>query len=235
MIQIAIVEDDKNYAASLKKYILRYEEEHQNRFNIEWFEDGEDIAEEYKGHYDIILMDIEMQFMDGMSAAKKIREVDEEVVIMFITNSPQYAMQGYAVDALDYVLKPINYFAFSERLTKAISRIKNHEEKYITLNYRGGVQKIKVSDLYYVEIQDHDLIYHTKDGNLVIRGTMREAEDALKEESFFRCNKAFLVNLYYVDGFEGGDALVGGERLLVSRAKKKEFLDALNNYMNEVG
>ncbi len=235
MIQIAIVEDDKNYANSLKKYILRFEQEQNTRFSIEWFEDGEDIAIEYKGHYDIILMDIEMQFMDGMSAAKKIREVDEEVIIMFITNSPQYAMQGYAVDALDYILKPINYFAFSERLTRAISRIKNHEETYITLNYRGGVQKIKVSDLYYVEIQDHDLIYHTKDGNLVIRGTMREAEEALREESFFRCNKAFLVNLYYVDGFEEGDALVAGERLLVSRSKKKEFLDALNNYMNEVG
>lgn len=235
MIQIAIVEDDKNYAASLKKYLLRYEEDQNQKFSISWFEDGEDIAEEYKGNYDIILMDIEMQFMDGMSAAKKIREVDEEVIIMFITNSPQYAMQGYAVDALDYVLKPINYFAFSERLNRAISRIRNHEEKYITLSYRGGVQKIKVSDLYYVEIQDHDLIYHTKDGNLMIRGTMREVEDELKDETFFRCNKAFLVNLEYVDGLEGNDVIVAGDRLLVSRARKKEFMDALNNYMNEVG
>ncbi|MCR5396323.1 MAG: LytTR family DNA-binding domain-containing protein [Lachnospiraceae bacterium] len=235
MIQVAIVEDDKNYAASLKKYILRYEEEQNIKFSVEWFEDGEDIAEEYKGHFDIILMDIEMQFMDGMSAAKKIREVDEEVIIMFITNSPQYAMQGYAVDALDYVLKPINYYAFSQRLTRALSKMKKQEETYLTLNYRGGVQKIRISDLYYVEVRDHDLIYHTKDGNLMIRGTMREAEENLKEESFFRCNKAYLVNLEYVDGFENGDALVGGERLMVSRARKKEFLDALNNYMNEVG
>lgn len=235
MIQVAIVEDDKNYAASLKKYILRYEEEQNIKFLVEWFEDGEDIAEEYKGHFDIILMDIEMQFMDGMSAAKKIREVDEEVIIMFITNSPQYAMQGYAVDALDYVLKPINYYAFSQRLTRALSKMKKQEETYLTLNYRGGVQKIRISDLYYVEVRDHDLIYHTKDGNLMIRGTMREAEENLKEESFFRCNKAYLVNLEYVDGFENGDALVAGERLMVSRARKKEFLDALNNYMNEVG
>ena len=195
MIQVAIVEDDKNYAASLKKYILRYEEEQNIKFLVEWFEDGEDIAEEYKGHFDIILMDIEMQFMDGMSAAKKIREVDEEVIIMFITNSPQYAMQGYAVDALDYVLKPINYYAFSQRLTRALSKMKKQEETYLTLNYRGGVQKIRISDLYYVEVRDHDLIYHTKDGNLMIRGTMREAEENLKEESFFRCNKAYLVNL----------------------------------------
>ena len=235
MIQVAIVEDDKNYAASLKKYILRYEEEQNIKFSVEWFEDGEDIAEEYKGHFDIILMDIEMQFMDGMSAAKKIREVDEEVIIMFITNSPQYAMQGYAVDALDYVLKPINYYAFSQRLTRALSKMKKQEETYLTLNYRGGVQKIRISDLYYVEVRDHDLIYHTKDGNLMIRGTMREAEENLKEESFFRCNKAYLVNLEYVDGFENGDALVAGERLMVSRARKKEFLDALNNYLNEVG
>ena len=113
--------------------------------------------------------------------------------------------------------------------------MKKQEETYLTLNYRGGVQKIRISDLYYVEVRDHDLIYHTKDGNLMIRGTMREAEENLKEESFFRCNKAYLVNLEYVDGFENGDALVAGERLMVSRARKKEFLDALNNYMNEVG
>lgn len=234
MIKIAIVEDDDNYAKTLERYIKRYEEETTERFSIIRFGDGEDIAEEYKAGCDIILMDIEMQFMDGMSAAKKIRQVDEEVVIIFITNMPQYAMQGYEVEALDYVLKPINYYAFSQRLERAILRMRKRNKKYVSVSYKGGVQKIGVSDIYFVEVQNHDLIYHTKDGNLVVRGTIRELEDTLKGESFFRCNKAFLINLEYVDGFDGVDAIVAGEKVQVSRNRKKEFMDVLNNYINEV-
>ena len=81
---------------------------------------GDEIALGYKAVYDIILMDIEMKFMDGMMAAEEIRKVDTEVIIIFITNSPQYAIKGYAVDALDYVLKPVSYYAFSQRLGRAV-------------------------------------------------------------------------------------------------------------------
>lgn len=234
MVRLAIVEDDKNYAAMLEKYIHRYEDESGEKFLVQRFQDGEDITEDYKCNFDIILMDIEMQFMDGMTAAKKVRSLDEEVVIIFITNMPQFAMQGYEVEALDYVLKPINYFAFSQRIERALGRMKKRTAKYISLNYKGGVQKINVSDIYYIEVQDHDLIYHTKTGQIMVRGTMRELEEKLSDEPFCRCNKAFLANLEYVDGFEDNDILIGGDRIQVSRSKKKEFMDALNDYMNEV-
>ncbi len=75
-------------------------------------------------------MDVEMKFMDGMSAAEEIRKMDTEVVIIFITNMAQYAIRGYAVDALDYVLKPVSYFAFSQRLNRAIGRMKKRDKDY---------------------------------------------------------------------------------------------------------
>jgi len=234
MIRIAIVEDDDAYATTLEKYIHRYEEEVGEKFLIKRFQDGEDIAIEYRAEFDVILMDIEMQFMDGMTTAENIRKVDEEVVIIFITNMPQFAMQGYKVDALDYVLKPINYFAFSQRIERALSRMQKRRTKFISVNYKGGIQKINVADILYIEIQNHDLIYHTKTGQIVVRGTMRELEEKLKDEPFYRCNKAFLINLEHVNGFEDNDVLIDGERVQVSRAKKKEFMDVLNDYMNEV-
>ncbi len=234
MIRIAIVEDDKNYAEVLKKYIVRYEEEAGQKFVVTVFEDGEDIALDYKAEYDIILMDVEMQFMDGMKAAEEIRKVDQEVVIIFITNMPQYAMKGYAVEALDYVLKPINYFAFSQRLNRALDRMDHRRKRYISINYKGGIQKLEVSSILYVEVQNHDLIYYTGNGTYVTRGTMREVEQELAEDGFFRCNKCYLVNLEHVSGCEKNYACVGSEKVQVSRARKKDLMDALNNYINEV-
>ena len=91
MIRIAVVEDEELYAEQLQNYISKYAEERKKQIKVTWFQDGEDIVSGYKGEYDIILLDIQMRFMDGMTAAEKIRELDSEVVLMFITNMIQYA------------------------------------------------------------------------------------------------------------------------------------------------
>ena len=137
MIRIAIVEDDRVCAGTLQEYLCRYEKESGEIIQSTLFEDGEDIAVGYRAEYDIILMDIEMQFMDGMSAAEAIRKVDEEVTIIFITNMAQYAIRGYSVNALDYVLKPVSYFAFSQRLDRAVSRLRKKEKHYVVIKFRG--------------------------------------------------------------------------------------------------
>lgn len=234
MIRIAIVEDDKNYADVLTRYIDRYEKESRNHFQVVTFGDGEDIVENYKADYDIILMDIEMRFMDGMTAAEEIRKSDSQVVIIFITNMPQYAMNGYAVEALDYVLKPINYYAFSQRIDRALSRMEHRKKRYLSISQKGRMKKVDISSIYYIEVQDHNLYFHTKEGVFSQRGTMKEIEEKLADEAFFRCNKCYLIHLEYVSGFEGSSVIVEDEEILVSRARKKELLDVLNNYMNEV-
>ncbi len=234
MVRIAIVEDDKNYTEVLKKYIVRYERESNQTFQTIIFQDGEDILENYSAEYDIILMDIEMQFKDGMSTAEEIRKADNEVVIIFITNMPQYAMKGYAVEALDYVLKPINYYAFSQRIDRALSRMKKRTSKFLSVAYKGKMRKMDVSEIYYIEVRNHDLIFHLKNEAFHTRGTMKEIEAELEKDSFFRCNKCYLVNMKYVNAIEENTVLVGTDHVQVSRARKKEFLDVLNDYMNEV-
>ena len=143
-------------------------------------------------------------------------------------------MKGYAVEALDYVLKPINYFAFSQRIDRALGRMVKRKAKYINISTKSGIRKIEIPDIYYIEIQDHDLYFHTKSGEYSQRGTMKEIEEKLEKESFFRCNKCYLVNLEYVTGIEENNVLVGNEKVQVSRARKKELLDVLNDYLNEV-
>ena len=235
MIRVALVEDDPNYRTELTEYLRRYEQESGEKFRITVFTDGDEIAENYKADYDIILMDIEMTIMDGMTAAERVRDVDSEVVIIFITNMPQYVMKGYKVDALDYVLKPITYFAFTQRIERAMDRMRRRTSRFITIAIRGGMQKLDISRITYVEVRDHDLIFHTVNGDILSKGSMKELEEELEPEHFFRCNKCYLINLEYVESVQNNDVQVAKDMVQVSRSRKKALMDALNDYMNEVG
>lgn len=234
MIGIAIVEDEAEYAAQLQEFLHRYARESGQEFQIVMFSDGDEIVENYKAQYDIILLDVEMKYMDGMTAAEEIRKVDPEVVIIFITNMAQYAIRGYAVDALDYVLKPVSYFAFSQRLNRAISRMKKRAKRYMAVAIKGGTQKLDIDQIYYVESQGHNLIYYTGQGQHTSLGKMKDAEEKLEPMGFFRCNKGYLVNLAHVQAVQDGCAVVNGTKLLISRARKNDFMEALADYMGEV-
>ncbi len=235
MLKLAIVDDDENYRREIISLLHKYESEYNEKFQIVEHTDGDELLENYKPELDIILLDIEMEFVDGMTAALKIREVDPDVLIIFITNMPQYAIKGYQVGALDYILKPLNYYAFSQTMKRAIGRRQKSDKKYIVAAERGIRQKIDASDIYYVEVINHDLIFHTKNGTVNAKGTMRETMKELEDLSFFQCNKGYLVNLEYVDAVTGSDVSVGGDLLQVSRARKKPLIDALNEYMRKMG
>lgn len=234
MLEIAIVEDEENYRNVLCEYLKKYEQETGQEIHMSVFTDGDEIVENYTAKYDIILMDIEMQFMNGMDAARKIREVDKAVIIIFITNMAQYAIQGYEVDALDYILKPISYFAFSQRIQRAVGRMKKREERYINIVSKNGVNKVAVSEISWIESEGHRLIYHVK--NQVYESTlnsMKEIENELKDCSFFRCNKGYLVNLAHVKAIRDGWAILTNGQVMISRAKKTEFQKALTTYAGE--
>ena len=234
MIHIAIVEDEVDYAVMLEELIQRYAQESEQTIRVSRFADGDEIVEGYTHKYDIILLDVEMKYMDGMTAAEEIRRQDPEVTLMFITNTPQYAVRGYAVDAVDYILKPVSYFALSQRLGRAIARMQKRQKRYIAISVRGGVVKLDVDFIHYIESQGHNLLFHTESGEYVTSGTMKEVEERLDDAHFFRCNKGYLVNLEHVDGIQDGCALIKGRALLISRGRKNDFMQALTNYMGEV-
>ena len=235
MIRIAIVEDDRHDREALKKCLNRYEKENQVKFSVTEFQDGEDIVTDYTASYDLIILDIEMAFLNGMKAAEKIRELDTNVIIIFITNMPQYAIQGYKVNALDYILKPISYFSFSESMVRALAKVKTPEKEYITIVLKGGKKKLDVARICYVEVQDHVLIYHTLDGDFEtkeeLRGIWENDYILTTKKMKHRC---YLVNLEFVETYQGSDIMVNGDTIQVSRSRRKPFLDALNEYMNEV-
>ena len=232
MISVAIVEDDDRFASTIKEYLDRYAKESGTAFQATRFTDGSAIADGYKGGFDIILMDIEMGLMNGMEAAEEIRKTDEEVTIIFITNMAQYAIKGYAVRAMDYVLKPVSYPAFSESIKKAVSRINNRQEQYLTVNYKDGMIKLAVSDITFVESQGHRLSFHTAtDVYETTTCTLKEIEEKLQPSGFMRASSGILVNLNKVTGTKNGYIQIGGTFLPISRGKKNEFMAALVRHM----
>ena len=121
-MRIAVVEDEQEQRDLLSGYIQKFAQETNTQHTVDLFENGLKLLEDFKPEYDIILLDIEMPGINGMETAEQIRALDENVVLMFITNMAQYAVGGYSVGALDFVLKPINYTTFSIRFSRAVKR-----------------------------------------------------------------------------------------------------------------
>lgn len=233
MIKIAIVEDEHSYANTLKSYLDRYGQEHSVSFQIQAFTDGLDIVSDYTAAYDIILLDIQMKHLDGMKTAQKIRELDEDVIFIFITSSARFAVEGYAVDALGYILKPVPYLSFSQILSKAVRRIKKEKEvHYVSIESESGTMRLNTDSIHYVESRLHHILLHTEKGDFITPGPMKRMEEALKPFGFAKCHNAYLVNLRHVAGSLPNDVvLFSGEQIPVSRARKKSFMDCLTDYL----
>ncbi len=236
MIRLAIVEDEKAYADTIKEYIERYSEETGVLFQVTHFTDGVEVIDNYKMNYDLILMDIEMEQMDGMKAAERIREKDDEVVLIFITNMTQYAVKGYMVDAMSYLLKPVPYFAFSQEMDRSLKKIRRRNDAFLMVPHRNGMVRVNAKDIIYIESYKHHVIINTTtDERISFVSTMKMMEEKLLSEHFYRCNNGYLVNLSYVLGVEGSEVILSDKRRLpVSRGRKKGFLSALTDYIGEM-
>lgn len=234
-MRIAIVEDEAQQREQLHTYIQQYAGETGQSFEVVLFSNGGDLLKDYTPQYDIILLDIEMPGLNGMEAAERLRSMDGDVVLMFVTNMAQYAINGYAVGALDFVLKPVNYYTFTVRLARAIRRARQRKNGQILLTLPDCVRRLDTQQIHYVEVQNRMLHYHTELGEFVLRGTMQSAEKELSRYHFVRCNHWYLVNLSHVAEVRRDMVVVAGTELEISRRNRTAFLTALTEYVGGNG
>lgn len=232
MIRIALVDDEAQHRAALEKHLAAYFRGREEPFQCVPFSDALDLLSNYDFSYDIIFLDIDMKLSNGMEAAKRLRKIDGQVALIFETQLAQYAVEGYLVDAVGYLVKPIEYYALSLVMTKALSSLKKaRQTKKIIVTEENRKIVIDAADIRYIEVLNHMLIHHTVHGDRRDWNSLNQLEKELAPFSFFRCHRCYLINLRQVTGVDTSkdEVLIGDTRLPISRGKKAALMDELMN------
>lgn len=230
MKNIAVVEDQDGAASKLASYIEKFAAQTEQKFNIVRFRTGTDFLEDYRAVYAVVFMDIQMLGINGMDAAVELRRRDKTVSIIFITNLVQYAQKGYEVDAVGFLVKPVNYYDFSMKFQKALDIYVMNEERGITLSLPGGMCRISTDKLMFVEIINHRLYYHLVDDVVEMTGVLSNVEKQLHDYGFLRCNKCYLVNPKFIVSVRNSEVQVGNHTLQISRPRRAAFMAELANW-----
>lgn len=234
VLRIAIVANDVNADEQMQTFIHRYARSEGLEVFLDEFDRADKFLSRYKPIYDIVFMEIELPGLNGMDAAKRLRSMDSNVVLVFVTAFARYAIRGYEVDALDFVLKPLNYYAFSLKLERAIQRAHQRTEEQIVLKTSNGVLRLEIRQIFYLETKSRMLYYHTATGVYSVRSSLQSAEQMLMAYSFAKCNQCYLVNLQHVTDVRDDYVVVAGTKLEISRRNRKTFLDAVVAYIGGV-
>ena len=233
MIKVAIVEDEFEAQERLKKCLAIFSDKENVDFDIRVYPNGSSFIESFRCQFDIVYLDIEMPGINGMDTAKIIRKKDKEVILVFVTNLAQMALEGYQVEALDFIVKPIDSASFCMKMQRVLSRSLAQAGKSISvINMEGEIIIIRHRDIYYVETDGHYVIYHLTSSDMKIYGTLKQVEEKIDDgKTFVRCNRSFLVNLQYLEKIEKDNVIIHGVPLIISRPSRKEFLASVARYL----
>lgn len=233
MIHIAIVEDDDGAQEQLAQCLLQYQQEYGVFFQLHYFKNGITFLSNTTTMFDIIFMDIEMPHLNGMETAARMRKLNSSSCLIFVTNMAQYAIKGYEVDAMYFLLKPVSYSKLAFKLQKAIAVAENRKKDEVIIKLKSGLARIPISSILYVEVLSHRIAYHTNQEIIETWASLKQVENQLKPYGFARCNASYLVNLRAVKKIEDDFVMVHGEKLTMSRGKKQAFIAALTSLLEE--
>ncbi len=230
---IAIVEDEKAARAALEEQIAEFAKRNKNaEFEVTHYPNAVDFLNKPFDKFDLIFLDIEMPEINGIEAAKKIRKKNEDIMIVFVTNMAQYALESYEVHAYDFILKPVNYDSFSIKFERCVNALAHKlMKKEIVLVYGTAKRKVDVGDITFIESSNHNVIVHFIGGEFRMRSTLASFEKQLRGCHFVYCNACYLVNLKWVKELKGDIIIVGDSELRISHLKKPSFLSEFAKYI----
>ncbi|MDU1538244.1 MAG: LytTR family DNA-binding domain-containing protein [Paeniclostridium sordellii] len=233
MIRIAICEDEKETQSLIENYLHNILKNINIEYEIQKYSLGEELLESNLKEIDILLLDIQMGQINGMDTARKIREVDNKMEIIFITSLIDYVQDGYEVRAYRYLLKPIELEELKKHVLTCIKEIEN-KNNYILIKNKSNTYKIQSNEIKYIEVQKKNMLIHTINKTFDVRYSLEKIEKDLKLGKFVRCHKSFLINLSYVENIKLNTAILeSGEEVPVSRYRYKEVKEKFLKFLGD--
>ncbi len=236
---VVILEDRPSDSQRLESFIQKYASEKELQVEVSIFSEGSKLIEEYDNRFDVLFVDIELPGISGMKTAEKVREKDSVIPIIFTTNMAQYAVQGYEVAALGFMLKPIPYFQFEKYFSKAVAKCKKNRElletSMLSLGNNRMFKYVSVDEIVYI-IKDRNYIeYHFVNHEFFReRGTFRDVLPKFEKTSIKQISSGCMVNLRYVQKKNVNDVYVMDMVFSVTMPYRKSFTQDLMDYMRGV-
>ena len=227
MLQIAIVDDEDQFADELSRFSRQFALEKGEEIQTVVFHTAFDFLEQYQPSFHLVFMDIAMPLMDGMACAHKLREIDENVMLIFVTSMARYAIRGYEVNAFDFMVKPVSYPVAAQKLERALRSLKKRKAAVYPVTLADGVIVLEIPSITFIEVFNHTLIFHTMEKSYETYGKLSTLETDPRFSSFFKTGKSHLVNCLYITEVGDGTLSAGGCTLPLARRRRKECLEKM--------
>lgn len=233
-LHIGVCEDDLIHISILTNHIEKVVKSKEMHFEIYEFKSGEDLLKNYPNHLDILFLDIQMEVLTGMDTARKLREFDKSVEILFTTSVSEYVYEGYEVRAYRYLLKPLKYEVIEKHLNECISNILDKAKNYLIINNKNNLTKIMLEDVLYMETEGREIIIHKENESYRFKMSMRKLEKLLQGKKFFRCHNSFIVNLDKIESIDKNIVYINKVQIPVSKHRIQSLKKELTNLLGAI-
>ncbi len=240
VVTVAIVEDNPRDCDALADYLRRAAESGDFELpaqdvRVLTYPDGVSFADALASErIDVALLDIEMAPLNGIEVARRIRAAGDDMVIIFVTNLFQFALEGYEVQALDFLVKPVRYRGFVAAMSKALQVIERRRPRYIKLEFGRSQSLVDVASITYVETQRKRLVVHTRGGTDHCASSLKVIAQKLEPYGFAMPHQSYLVNLAHVERIDAANLVVAGDSVPLSRYRRASFMQAFTSYIGRM-
>ena len=241
MLNIAICDDEKYFRSEIRGVLEKYLSAEGIVFAIDDFSSGEELTDLGIGmqKYDIVFLDINMDRMDGIDAARKIRENSNDIFIVFVTAYIDYTIEGYKVDAFRYILKNNNMLEGSiKECLDSIREKMAYRVEQAEFDFSEGKKTVSLERILYVESNLHRLFFHIMDDSLnkySIYMTLDDLEKELEGKGFIRIHQSYLVNVKHVNSISRYSlTLDNGIGLSIPRARYNDVRKLITEYKGAI-
>lgn len=233
---VAVCDDEKAFLEEIRQLLNRYKSEEKKEFSVIEFSSGYEFLQRFKSeqNVDVVILDIMMGAINGVDVAKEIRRIDENVKIIFLTSAFKYALEGYKVNAIRYILKPISYEKIRRELKYVLDLVEKEDNEFIYEKTDAGFNKIYLKDIVYIETSGRNTMIHTLKQDIISYRSMKDHERKVGTD-FFRCHMSYIVNMNFVKTVKQLDIfLTNGSLIPVSKYRRKEFIEKLSNHLGKM-